>query len=166
MARSRRSTPGHSPDPRGFTGTHRRSAQQPLLIHHDGYIYTGFGWARSTRPTRVCLSATDDPTQTMEEKLPTWYHYTSKGGFYCRCSACDASPADRHGMTALPATTGKPSLLSHPKTGELPSSSCQDENVTGDISQPLSPVITTALVSPASSGYVLRGHCGTMKSGA
>lgn len=81
----------------------------------------------------MCLSATDeDPTQTMEEKLPTWY-YTSKGGFYwAGAYVCDDFLLIGTDDGASGYTTGKPSLLSfNPKTGELLSS--YKMNVTGDI---------------------------------
>lgn len=81
----------------------------------------------------VCLSATDeDPTQSMEEKLPTWY-YTSKGGFYwAGAYVCDDFLLIGTDDGASGYTTGRPSLLSfNPKTGELLSS--YKMNVTGDI---------------------------------
>ena len=103
------------------------------IVYHDGYIYTGFWVGEINEAHYVCLSATDeDPTQTMEEKLPTWY-YTSKGGFYwAGAYVCDDFLLIGTDDGASGYTTGKPSLLSfNPKTGELLSS--YKMNVTGDI---------------------------------
>ena len=103
------------------------------IVYHDGYIYTGFWVGEINEAHYVCLSATDeDPTQTMEEKLPTWY-YTSKGGFYwAGAYVCDDFLLIGTDDGASGYTTGKPSLLSfNPKTGELLSSYKMD--VTGDI---------------------------------
>ena len=103
------------------------------IVYHDGYIYTGFWVGEINEAHYVCLSATDeDPTQTMEEKLPTWY-YTSKGGFYwAGAYVCDDFLLIGTDDGASGYTTGKPSLLSFdPKTGELLSSYKMD--VTGDI---------------------------------
>lgn len=103
------------------------------IVYHDGYIYTGFWVGEINEAHYVCLSATDeDPTQTMEEKLPTWY-YTSKGGFYwAGAYVCDDFLLIGTDDGASGYTTGKPSLLSFdPKTGELLSS--YKMNVTGDI---------------------------------
>lgn len=103
------------------------------IVYHDGYIYTGFWVGEINEAHYVCLSATDeDPTQSMEEKLPTWY-YTSKGGFYwAGAYVCDDFLLIGTDDGASGYTTGKPSLLSfNPKTGELLSS--YKMNVTGDI---------------------------------
>ena len=103
------------------------------IVYHDGYIYTGFWVGEINEAHYVCLSATDeDPTQTMEGKLPTWY-YTSKGGFYwAGAYVCDDFLLIGTDDGASGYTTGKPSLLSfNPKTGELLSS--YKMNVTGDI---------------------------------
>ena len=103
------------------------------IVYHDGYIYTGFWVGEINEAHYVCLSATDeDPAQTMEEKLPTWY-YTSKGGFYwAGAYVCDDFLLIGTDDGASGYTTGKPSLLSfNPKTGELLSS--YKMNVTGDI---------------------------------
>ena len=103
------------------------------IVYHDGYIYTGFWVGEINEAHYVCLSATDeDPTQSMEEKLPTWY-YTSKGGFYwAGAYVCDDFLLIGTDDGASGYTTGRPSLLSfNPKTGELLSS--YKMNVTGDI---------------------------------
>ena len=52
------------------------------IVYHNGYVYTGFWKGEEKDANFVCLSATDeDPSDTDEEKLPTWT-YTTKGGYY------------------------------------------------------------------------------------
>lgn len=53
----------------------------PLTVK-NGYVYTGFWNSETGDANFVCLSITDeDPSQTKEAKVATWYH-THKGGFY------------------------------------------------------------------------------------
>ena len=53
----------------------------PLVVY-DGYLYTGFWQGETLDANFVCLSVTDeDPSNTLETKLPTWTH-THGGGFY------------------------------------------------------------------------------------
>ena len=52
------------------------------IVYHGGFIYTGFWLGEIADAHYVCLSVTDeDPSNALEEKLPTWVH-TSRGGFY------------------------------------------------------------------------------------
>lgn len=52
------------------------------LTYHNGYVYTGFWNQEDLDANYVCLSATDEKTDSgSEEKLARWA-YTSKGGFY------------------------------------------------------------------------------------
>lgn len=91
------------------------------IVYHDGYIYTGFWLGETTSANYVCISVTDeDPSQSMEEKIPTWT-YTSKGGFYW----AGAYVNDNYLVVgtddgAAGYTTGKASILSFdPKTGRV-----------------------------------------------
>lgn len=103
------------------------------IVYHDGYVYTGFWVGETSEANYVCLSATDeDPSQSMEEKLPTWY-YTSKGGFYwAGAYVCDDFLLIGTDDGASGYTTGYAALLSlDPKTGEV--RSCYEMSVPGDI---------------------------------
>ena len=103
------------------------------IVYHDGYVYTGFWVGETNEANFVCLNASDeDPTQTNEEKLATWY-YTGKGGFYwAGAYVCDDFLLIGTDDGASGYTTGKPSLLSFdPETGELLDS--YKMNVAGDI---------------------------------
>ena len=52
------------------------------LTYYKGYVYTGFWNQEDLDANYVCLSATDEKTDSgSEEKLARWT-YTSKGGFY------------------------------------------------------------------------------------
>ena len=51
------------------------------IRYDDGYIYVGFIGTTSTHANFVCLSVTDeDPSNPLEEKVPTWINDTM-GGF-------------------------------------------------------------------------------------
>ena len=53
----------------------------PIVVY-DGYLYTGFWQGETLDANFVCLSVTDeDPSNRLEQKIPTWTH-TQTGGFY------------------------------------------------------------------------------------
>lgn len=91
------------------------------IVYHDGYFYTGFWVGETSQANFVCISATDeDPSNTKEEKLATWY-YTSQGGFYwAGAYVCDDYLLVGTDDGASGYTSGKARLLSFdPLTGEL-----------------------------------------------
>lgn len=103
------------------------------IVYHDGYIYTGFWVGETSDANYVCLNATDeDPTDTLERKMPTWKH-TSKGGFYWAGSyVCDDYLIIGTDDGDSGYTKGKAKLLSFdPHTGRL--IDFMDMAVVGDI---------------------------------
>ena len=103
------------------------------IVYHDGYIYTGFWVGETSNANYVCLNATDeDPTDTLESKLPTW-KYTSKGGFYWAGSyVCDDYLIVGTDDGDSGYTKGKAKILSFdPRTGKLLDS--MNMSVVGDI---------------------------------
>ena len=110
------------------------------IAYCDGYIYTGFWLSETKRANFVCLSVTDeDPTQTTEEKLPTWT-YTHNGFYWAGAYATedfvivttDDGEDNYHtgygSVLSLDSKTGE--LLDSVKAtnvGDLRSSVCYDE---------------------------------------
>lgn len=103
------------------------------IIYHEGYVYTGFWIGETSNANYVCLTATDeDPSNPLEEKLPTW-KYTSMGGYYWSGAyVCDdyLLVGTDDGMSGY--NDGNPRLLSFdPLTGKLLDS--WEMSVKGDI---------------------------------
>lgn len=90
------------------------------IVYHNGYVYTGFWKGEEKDANFVCLSATDeDPSDTDEEKLPTWT-YTTKGGYYwAGAYVCDnyLLVTTDDGADGYSSQTGK-LLCLNPTTGE------------------------------------------------
>ena len=91
------------------------------ITYRNGCVYTGFWIDEQTDADFVCLRVTDeDPSDTLEEKLPCWL-YTHKGGFYWAGAYVGDDfvlVGTEDGMSG--SLTGHAQILSFaPQTGEL-----------------------------------------------
>lgn len=90
------------------------------IVYCDGYVYTGF-WNSETKQAHfVCLSVTDEDSEsTTESKIPTWT-YTHNGFYWAGAYACEDFVLIGTDDGESGYTTGYASILSlDPKTGVL-----------------------------------------------
>ena len=143
----------------------------PITVY-GGYLYTGFWLAEDRDAHFVCLSITDeDPTQTLEQKLPTWT-VTRRGGFYWAGAYVNDDfvlVGTDDGQSGCIDSTGAPNrssalLMLDPRTGALLDSR---EGLPGDIRSAVSyDSSTDAYYFATKGGYFCQAQVGKDASGS